>query len=38
MAVLESEVLCLGQEVPTASSATETGREKNRRVEIWMKK
>jgi phosphate transport system substrate-binding protein len=32
-----SEVLCLGQELPLASNATEAGREKNRRVEIWVK-
>jgi phosphate transport system substrate-binding protein len=33
-----AEVLCVGQEVPTASNETEAGREKNRRVEVWIKK
>ncbi len=32
-----ADVLCVGSEMPMASNATETGREKNRRVEIWVK-
>ena len=32
-----SEVLCVGSEVPVASNMTQTGREKNRRVEVWIR-
>jgi phosphate transport system substrate-binding protein len=32
-----ADVLCVGSEMPMASNATATGREKNRRVEVWVR-
>jgi phosphate transport system substrate-binding protein len=32
-----ADVLCVGSEMPMASNATEFGRDKNRRVEVWVK-
>ena len=32
-----ADTLCVGSEMPMASNTTETGREKNRRVEVWVR-
>jgi phosphate transport system substrate-binding protein len=36
--ITPSTVTGFGAQIPVASSASEEGREKNRRVELWLKK